>query len=114
MLDSFRKASDTWIVKILFAILILSFGIWGIGDVVRQNIVSSPAIVVGERDFSGQDVSDRFRRDVERMSSMFGNKLTTEQARQLGLLQQTVNRIVDGALLDEAASKLRLGVDDET
>ena len=114
MFDIFRKANDTWIVKILFAFLILSFGIWGIGDVIRQNISSTPAIVVGSRDFSAQEVADRFRRDVERMSSMFGNKLTPEQARQFGLLQRTVSTMVDASLLDQAAEKLRLGVDDET
>jgi peptidyl-prolyl cis-trans isomerase D len=114
MFDTFRKANDTWIVKILFAFLILSFGIWGIGDMVRQRITDTPAIVVGDRDFSGQEVADRFRRDVERMGSMFGNKLTPDQARSLGLLQRTENQMIDGALLDQAASKLRLGVDDET
>lgn len=114
MFDTFRKANDTWIVKILFAFLILSFGIWGIGDVIRQNITSTPAIVVGSQDFSGQDVAERFRRDVDRMSAMFGNRLTPEQARQFGLLQRTVNTMIDGAVLDQATAKLRLGVDDET
>lgn len=114
MLDSFRKASDTWIVKILFAILILSFGIWGIGDVVRQRISGSPAITVGDRDFTGEEVADRFRRYVDRMAPMFGTKLTPEQARQFGLLQQSVNQLVDSALLDQAATNLRLGPDDES
>jgi peptidyl-prolyl cis-trans isomerase D len=114
MLDSFRKASDTWIVKILFALLILSFGIWGIGDVVRQRITGAPAITVGDRDFTGEEVADRFRRYVDRMAPMFGTKLTPEQARQFGLLQQSVNQLVDGALLDQAASNLHLGPDDES
>jgi peptidyl-prolyl cis-trans isomerase D len=48
------------------------------------------------------------------MSSMFGNKLTLDQARQFGLLQRTVNTMVDGALLDQAAERLHLGVDNET
>lgn len=114
MFDTFRKANDTWIVKILFAFLILSFGIWGIGDVIRQNITSTPAITVGSQDFSAQEVAERFRRDVDRMSAMFGNRLSPEQARQFGLLQRTVNTMIDGAVLDQATAKLRLGVDDET
>src|SRR5271167_1793004 len=114
MFDTLRKANDTWIVKILFAILILSFVGWGIGDVVRSRIVDTPAITVGDKDFSPEEVADRFRRDVQRMSSMFGNKLTVEQARQFGLLQRTENQMIDGALLDQSAAKLRVGVDDET
>ncbi|HMA49132.1 MAG TPA: SurA N-terminal domain-containing protein [Magnetospirillaceae bacterium] len=114
MFDTFRKASDTWIVKILFALLILSFGIWGIGDVVRQRITATPAVTVGDRDFTGEEVADRFRRYVDRMAPMFGTKLTPEQARQFGLLQQSINQMVDSALLDQAATNLRLGPDDES
>lgn len=114
MFDTFRKANDTWIVKILFAILILSFGVWGIGDVVRSRITETPAITVGDKDFTPEEVADRFRRDVQRMSSAFGGKLTLEQARQFGLMQRTINQTVDGALLDQAAEKLKIGADDET
>ncbi len=114
MFDTLRKANETWIVKILFAILILSFGVWGIGDVVRSRITETPAITVGDKDFTPEEVADRFRREVQRMSPMFGNKLTVEQARQFGLLQRTINQMVDGALLDEAADRLKIGADDET
>ena len=114
MFDTLRKANDTWIVKILFALLILSFGIWGIGDVVRQRITSTPAVTVGDRDYTAEEVVDRFRRYVDRMAPMFGTKLTPEQARQFGLLQQSINQMVDSALLDQAAEKLRLGPDDAT
>jgi peptidyl-prolyl cis-trans isomerase D len=114
MLESFRNASQTWFIKILFAFLILSFGIWGVGDVIRERVAAQPAISVGDKEYSGPEVAERFRRDVERMSSMFGTKLTVEQAMQFGLLQQTVQRLVDAALLDQAATEQRLGVDDAT
>jgi len=114
MLESFRNASQTWIIKILFAFLILSFGIWGVGDVIRERVAAQPAISVGDKEFTGPEVAERFRRDVDRMSSMFGSKLSVEQAMQFGLLQQTVQRLVDAALLDQAAARQHLGVDDET
>jgi peptidyl-prolyl cis-trans isomerase D len=114
MLDAFRSASQTWIIKVLFAFLILSFGIWGVGDVIRQRVESTPAITVGDQQFSAPQVADRFRRDVDRMSQQFGTKLSIEQALQFGLLNQTVQRMVESALLDEAAHKQGMGVDDAT
>ena len=114
MLDSFRSASQSWFIKILFAFLILSFVGWGVGDVIRQRVESTPAITVGDKEFTAPEVANRFRRDVDRMGSMFGSKLTVEQAMQFGLLQQTVQRLVEGALLDQSAKKLGLGVDDDT
>ncbi len=114
MLDAFRKASQSWFIKILFGLLILSFGVWGIGDVVRMRAESTPAITVGKQDISASEVVEEFRRDVERLSAMFGGKLSVDQARQMGLMSRTIAQIVDRSLLDQAADHLKLGVDDNT
>ena len=41
MMDGIRKAGQSWLGKIvigvLFAFLIVSFAIWGIGDIFRQS-----------------------------------------------------------------------------
>ncbi len=114
MLDSFRKASQSWFIKILFGMLILSFSVWGIGDVIRMRAESTPAIVVGSQEITATEVAEEFRRDTEQLSQAFGGKLTTEQARQLGLLQRTIQQMISQALLDQAADQLKLGLDDET
>ena len=36
MLTALRRLAGTWVAKILFALLVLSFAIWGIEDVVRN------------------------------------------------------------------------------
>ena len=35
MLDSLRKQTGSWIVKAFLGVLILSFAVWGIGDIFR-------------------------------------------------------------------------------
>jgi peptidyl-prolyl cis-trans isomerase D len=114
MLDSFRKASKSWPIKIMFVFLIASFGIWGIGDVVRQRAASQPAIVVGKQEVSAREVVDEFRRDTERVQAMFGGKITMQQARQFGLLQRTIEQIVSRNLLDQASTDLKFTVDDDS
>ena len=88
MLDSFRKASQSWFIKILFGMLILSFSVWGIGDVIRMRAESTPAIVVGSQEIPAGEVAEEFRRDTEQLAQAFGGKLSPDQARQLGLLQR--------------------------
>ena len=112
--NSFRKASKSWFIKILFGILIVSFSVWGIGDVIRQRAEMQPAIVIGKEQITASQVVDEFRRDTERLSAAFGGKLTTEQARQFGLLQRTVEHIVTRGLLDQSANDLGLGADENT
>lgn len=113
MLESFRKASKTWIVKLLFAMLTLSFMAWGVGDVVRRGAFGTdPAIAVGDTAYSAADVNAEFKREMDRLQPMFGGKLTPEEARKLGLMDRTIDAMVSRTLIDDAASTLGLAVSD--
>lgn len=114
MLGSLRKVSQSWYAKILFVPLIALFAIWGIGDVMRMRAENKPALTVGDEKFSADEVAEEFRHDVERMQRLFGGKLTAEQARQMGMLDQTIQRMVTQSLLDQSAQHLGLTVDNET
>jgi peptidyl-prolyl cis-trans isomerase D len=114
MLESFRNASQSWPIKILFGMLILAFGVWGIGDVVRNRATMSPAITVGHRTIGAPEVADEFRRDVDHLSAAYGNRLNVDQARRFGLLQRTIQQMVTRNLLDQAATSLGITVDDDT
>jgi peptidyl-prolyl cis-trans isomerase D len=113
MLDIFRKASKTWVVKLLFALLVLSFLAWGVGDVIRGGFARGPAIEVGHTAVSANEVRTEFKREVERLQPMFGGKLTPEDARKLGLLDRTIDSIVTRTLIDEAARSLGLAANDD-
>ena len=115
MLDIFRSASQTWIVKLLFALLALSFVAWGVGDFTRNHALGTgPAITVGSVDVSASEVEQEFKRDFERMQPQFGGKLTPEDARKLGFMENTIQTITTRLLVDEAARNLGLSVSDAT
>ncbi|MDO8606404.1 MAG: SurA N-terminal domain-containing protein [Phaeospirillum sp.] len=113
MLDVFRKASKSWIIKILFALLALSFVAWGAGDVVRGGISRGPAIEVGKTSVTTPEVMAEFKREVERLQPLFGGKLTPEDARKMGMLDRTIDSIITRSLIDEAARGLGLATNDE-
>lgn len=114
MLDTFRRHSQHWIIKILFVLLILSFGVWGIGDVVRLRAESQPAITVGKMEIAAAAVVDDFRRQADRLITMSRGKITVEQARQMGVLDNSIQQIVSRTLLDQEATRLKLSVDEDT
>jgi len=109
MLDSLRRGAASWLVKILLGLLVVSFAAWGIGDMFR---IRTPNWVakVGEREIDRETVYQAFRREVQKLQQMFGRGLDNEQARRLGLLDQTVKQLVGGALLDQEAHKLRMDI----
>lgn len=113
MLDVFRSASKTWIVRLLFALLALSFVAWGAGDVVRGGVGRSPAIEIGKTSMSAAEVMAEFKREVERLQPLFGGKLTPEDARKMGMLDRTIDSLIARTLIDEAARSLGLAATDE-
>lgn len=114
MLDTFRNATKTWIVKLLFGLLVLSFLAWGVGDVIRGGLFGrGPAVEVGGTAIPAQEVQNEFKREVDRIQPLFGGKLTADDARKLGLLDRTIEQIVTRTLIDEAGRKLGLTVGDE-
>ena len=113
MLDVFRKASKSWIIKILFALLALSFVAWGAGDALRGGISRGPAIEVGKTSVTAPEVMAEFKREVERLQPLFGGKLTPEDARKMGMLDRTIDTIITRSLIDEAGRGLGLATNDE-
>lgn len=115
MLDTFRKASKSWFVKLLFALLVLSFLAWGVGDVIRGGLFGhGPAIEVGSTQIAAPEVYAEFKREVERMNPMFGGKLTADDARKLGFMDRAIESMVTRVLVQEAGRRLGLAATDDT
>jgi len=112
MLQFIRNFAGSWVVKILFVLLILSFGIWGIGDVFRS---STPTTVaeVGKVEIGQQALDQEFRRQMERLRPMLGGNLTAEQAKRFGLLEQSLQSLIQRTLFDLAAADMGIAVGPE-
>lgn len=113
MLRSFRTAAHSWVAKLLFVLLIASFGVWGIGDMVRGVGPSEEPATVGGTDITRAAVDAEFRRMVDRLRPMMGPDFTNEQAVQLGFVDQAVQTLAQRALLRIAAADAGILVSDD-
>jgi peptidyl-prolyl cis-trans isomerase D len=115
MLRGLRKASSNWLGKVIMAavvgFLIISFGIWGIGDIFRGFGVSTVA-KVGRSEISIDQFRFRYNEQLQQLGRQVGRPITPDQARAFGLEQQVLGQIIAGMALDERARQLRLGVSD--
>lgn len=112
MLQALRSKVGSWVVKILFVLLILSFGIWGIEDVFRGR-VSDTVAEVGDGRISTTELDRAFRNEIERMRQLVGAQFDIDQARQFGMLEGTLERLIDRSLLTQEARAVGLSVSDE-
>ncbi|PSM19747.1 SurA N-terminal domain-containing protein [Nitratireductor sp. StC3] len=109
MLDSLRKAAGTWIAKLLLLLLVLSFAVWGISGQIAGG-PSSTVVTAGETTVSALDYRLAYDRQLSVLSQRFGSRITREQAIALGVDAQVLAQLVAGAVLDEQAREMGLGL----
>ena len=112
ILDTLRKGAGRAFGMVLMGMLVISFAIWGIADIFR-GYGSQTLIKVGNTEITPQEYS-RAQRDVLRvMSSDAGRSLSLQEAREAGLENRVLERLIGGAAVDTHAKSLRLGISDE-
>lgn len=112
MLQIIRSTAGSWVVKILFVALIISFAVWGIGDITRG--VQGGVAKVGDTSISPQELDREFRAQFNNMRQVLGPDFNETQARQFGLVDRALEQLIQRALLDKAADDAGIRVADET
>lgn len=109
MLTLLRKAAGTWVSKVLLVLLVLSFAVWGISGQIFGGLGSN-VMVVGDTRVSILEYRLAYDRQVRLLSQQFGTQLTREQAQAFGVDNQVLAQLLAGAVLDEQAREMRLGL----
>jgi peptidyl-prolyl cis-trans isomerase D len=110
MLNTLRKAAGTWVAKILLLVLVGSFAVWGISGQLIGIGMSDAVVSAGGTEVSLKDYRLAYDRQLNVMSQRFGQRMTREMARALGVENQVLAQLVAGAVLDEQARLMRLGL----
>jgi peptidyl-prolyl cis-trans isomerase D len=115
MLRGLHKASSTWLGKGLMAVvmgfLVISFAIWGIGDIFRgfgRNAVAT----IGGTEISIEQFRQYYNERLQQLGRQLGRPITPEDARARGIDRQLLGQLVAETTLDEQAKQLRLGLSD--
>jgi peptidyl-prolyl cis-trans isomerase D len=115
MLRGLRKASSNWVGKIIMAavvgFLVLSFAIWGIGDVFR-GFGRSTVAKIGRTEITIEQFRQIYNDRLQQFGRQLGRQLTMDQARALGIDRQVIAQLVAEVTLDEQARNMRLDVSD--
>lgn len=117
MMQGIRKAGQSFIGKliiiVMFGFLILSFAIWGVGDIFRgygRNEVAK----VGSAEITIDQVRTAYQNEVQNLTRQQRRAITPEMARMIGLDRQVLSRLITESVLDQTARGMRLAVSDET
>jgi peptidyl-prolyl cis-trans isomerase D len=116
MLSSMRNAAQGVVGKaimtVVMGLIIVSFVIWGVGDMLRGFTASTVASVGGAK-ISSQEYHNAYQRTVQQYQRQLRQPFTNEQARAIGLDRQVLQRLISEAAIDDEAGKLGLNVSDD-
>ncbi|MDP6031474.1 MAG: peptidyl-prolyl cis-trans isomerase [Alphaproteobacteria bacterium] len=113
MLATLRSKVSSWVVKIFFGILVLSFAVWGIGDIFRGPGKDVVIANVGDIEVRSKEFITLLNRQIQALNKAVGMELADEQLRTMGLVDGTLNNLIERSLFDAAADDLGLAVSNE-
>jgi peptidyl-prolyl cis-trans isomerase D len=116
MMQAIRSRAGSIVIKILFGLLILSFGFWGIYTRSPFSESHSPDTViatVGDQSITAEELQQALQPTLERLRAQFGGTIDPQQVKQLGILDTVLGQLVDRSLLDQQTARLGIAVPDE-
>ncbi len=109
MLEALRKSITGIMAKALIALLVLSFAVWGIADVITG--VSRTSIAsVGDKEIGVFEFRRQYQDQVDAVSAQFGRRLTPQQARAFGVEGQVLSTMIGSRAVDTHAEGLKLSI----
>jgi peptidyl-prolyl cis-trans isomerase D len=116
MLRGLRKASSNWLGKAVMAavvgFLIISFAIWGIGDIFR-GFGRSTVAKIGRTEVTVEQFRNLYNDRLQQYARQLGRPISPGQARTMGLDRLVIGQIVSEMVLDERARALGLNLSAE-
>lgn len=117
MLEGMRKAAQggigRFIMAIVMGLIIVSFVIWGIGDMFR-GFVSDKVATVGSESVTAQQFQSEMQNLIYQYQRRSKVALTNAQVHAMGLDAQVLQRLIADSALDQRARSLGLAISDAT
>jgi peptidyl-prolyl cis-trans isomerase D len=115
MMTAIRNAAANWLGRVVLIVvmglLIVSFAIWGIGDIFRggsaRNVASGGGVTV-----SAEQFRTAFNTELQGVQRQLRRPVTTQELRAFGLDREVLNRLIDEAVMGQKAKALGLAADD--
>ena len=111
LLEKMKKGVGKVVITILAVLLIISFAVWGIGDMVTPGGNTNQVAEVDGTPITQRQFQDQFQREMNRIRARIGN-IDAQQARNLGLADSTLDGLIARRLLGLQASELGLLISD--
>ncbi|MFP4392574.1 MAG: SurA N-terminal domain-containing protein [Desulfohalobiaceae bacterium] len=107
MLEFMREHASSWIVKVMFGIIVLVFVFWGIGGM--QDGEQPVLATVNDKKILNREFSQAYEREVDSLRRN-NPELSSSDLEQMDLKRQVLERMINNYLLRQKAQEVGLFV----
>ncbi len=112
MLQALRKSTGSIVTKAFLLLIAMSFGVWGVGDMVTRQR-DKAVISVGAEDIAASQFLHEYQRNVRYIQSRLGAAADPATLQSLGVVSSTERQLIDRSLYDQAAARLGMAVPEQ-
>ncbi|PWS36132.1 hypothetical protein DFH01_13075 [Falsiroseomonas bella] len=113
MITWFRNLAKSWVAKVLFVLLILSFAVWGIEDIVRNFWRETAVVRMNGAEIEVPQAQNAARRELQRLQRQLGPDFEPSQAVREAIARQAVETLIQENAQRVEAHRLGLATPDE-
>jgi len=113
MMQQMRGFAKSWISSVFLLVLAGSFGVWGIGDMIRGRAADTSLASVGDVKILPEQFQREYRNVQRRQSEQAGHEITPEEAHASGLDRRLLQDEISTSALDQAVSHYDLVASDQ-
>ncbi len=106
MLNHFRSFAHSFLTKILLALLVASFAIWGIEDMLHRSPGNRSLVTVGKQTISSDEYRKRLAVQTDAIRRKLGANYSPELLKQLNVAQFVLRQMVQESLLTQEAERI--------
>ena len=102
VLKSFRDASHSLVIKILFTGIILSFCLWGVGDIIRNYSASRAVAKIDKTRITADQFLREYSQEKQRIRNLGTKPLTDEEMAKLDIKGMVLDKLINTAVVEHS------------
>ena len=112
MLETIRNAANTWLAKVILAIIMVPFALWGVESYVRTSAGQDTVARVGDEKITSVEFNNALRSQMEQFRQQFGNNIDPSILDSPEMRKSVLEQIIDQRLVAVATKSSGLSVSD--
>jgi len=113
MLSLIRSFLGTWAARAFFIVLVGSFGLWGVADVVRNVGHDNALATVDGHKIEAPEFQEALRTQLAQVTRMLGGKAEPTPAIRQAVAGQVLDRLIVQAAIQNEVARLGIAVPDD-